>query len=222
MPARDLSKTHYCELCKKPFHPFKGRPGLFCSGICQKKGHKRRTLKTIEFDCQCCGKKTIHPIHWKSPHKFCSIQCMANIRGEKMAGENHPKWKGGSNRLGSGTICKRIKEKIKECQRCGSKDSLQTHHKIPVCERPDLAASPENIEIICVECHAKEHPKFAGMLLKKKTRFAKKCLGCEEEYLVTKAKFDKQKFCSIKCSVKNAKQVQMRKHEVKKRIRYQA
>lgn len=215
MPIKDLSKIHFCELCKKKFHPFKGRPGLFCSGICQKKGHKRRVLKTITFNCQCCNKETIQPIHWKSPHKFCSIQCMANIRGQNMSGKNHPRWNGGSNRTGSTTICNRIKKRIGKCKNCGCKDNLQIHHKIKVSERPDLAADENNIEILCVKCHAKEHPEYEGMLLRKKNRFSILCKWCEKEFFVIKSKIG-QKYCGLQCSIKNAKQKYMEKYEEKR------
>lgn len=212
MPVKDFSKTNICKYCKCKFHPRFQSKGLFCSLECSRKGRNFKKTKTITFNCEWCGKEKIHPLHWKSPNKYCSIQCMANARGEKMRGQNHPKWKGGSARQGSGTICKRIKQKIKQCQRCKSKKDLQVHHKIPVSERPDLAADPTNVEIICVECHAKEHPQYKGMLLKIKERFSGICSVCGIEYFDVKSRIEKRTCCSIKCSIKKAKLSYMRKY----------
>ena len=45
------------------------------------------------------------------------------------------------------------------CARCGASGvTLDAHHIIPKAERPDLAVDPANGEMLCVECHAKEHP----------------------------------------------------------------
>lgn len=212
MPAKDLSIVRFCKLCKKKFHPYKKRPGLFCSLPCQRKGRQMRPVIYREFKCLCCGIECKRPKHQtSSTFQFCSLQCMANIRGQNMSGNKHPRWKGGSNRTGSTTICKRIKESTTNCAKCGNKEYLQVHHKIPVSERPDLAANPQNIEIICVECHAKEHPKYEGMLLKKKRRFPVLCKGCRNEFFVIKSRME-QKFCGLQCSIKNAKENWMRKY----------
>lgn len=206
MVKKDFSKTNICKFCKKKFHPNIQGKGFFCSLECSRKGRAFKQTKTITFNCEWCGKEKTHPLYWKSPHKFCSIQCMANARGEKMRGENHPKWKGGSVRTECGPICRKIKKEIKECKRCGSREKLQIHHKIPVSERPDLAADETNIEIICVQCHAKEHPEYKGMLLKIKERFAGICTVCGNEYFDCKSKIEKRTCCSVKCSIKKAKE----------------
>lgn len=166
-----------------------------------------------EFFCERCGIFCKKPSWWRSENKFCSIQCMSIIRGKNTSGSAHYNWKGGDNRTGSHTICKRIKKEIGKCQKCDSKENLQIHHKIKVSERPDLASDPKNIEIICVQCHAKKHPEFEGMLLKIKKRYATNCVECGKEYLVKKYKLKTTKCCSTTCNVKRSKGIYMAKKE---------
>jgi len=210
----DKSKIEkICELCKKKFFPWKRSEGKFCGAICQRVGRKIRPAKMVEFSCKCCGGKVIRPKYDTDINtKFCSIQCMANVRGEGMRREKHYRWKGGDHRTGSRPLCDRIKKSVGKCEKCDSTQNLQTHHKIKVIDRPDLVADPSNIEVICVECHAQEHPEFAGMLLKKKTRYEEKCKRCESTFLVQKYKIGKRRFCSLQCSIKNAKEVWMVKY----------
>ena len=41
----------------------------------------------------------------------------------------------------------------KECECCGRTNRLQTHHKIPLHVRPELAADPSNMIRLCHWCH---------------------------------------------------------------------
>jgi predicted HTH transcriptional regulator len=41
----------------------------------------------------------------------------------------------------------------KECQRCGSNDEIEVHHR----DRNRSNNSPENLEVLCHECHMDEH-----------------------------------------------------------------
>lgn len=194
-----------CKWCGKEFRArkWKNRPGIFCCRECSDKGRKKREIKTITFKCEYCGKDATHRRSWKCPHRFCSVQCAAKWRGENYRGEKSPRWKGG---LGSRTIeerivVKRVKERQKECERCGSKEDLHGHHKIPVTERPDLRAIEENIEILCCECHANEHPEFLGMMTQKRSGKILKCPVCSKEYYVKASIVSKSKYCSRKCSL---------------------
>ncbi len=200
-----MSILKNCEYCKKEFlaRNWKNRPGKFCSQECQRKGRDFKEIKTITFKCECCGKEKTHPMHWKSPNKFCSIQCMAKIRGVNMRGNLHPRWNGGSLTRTPEERKAVLKAKLEIgcCERCGSNKRLHGHHKIPVSERPELGADPKNIEIICAECHAKEHPEYSGMLLREKSGVFLKCHICEKEYYKSKSSAEKSKYCSQKCSL---------------------
>ena len=43
------------------------------------------------------------------------------------------------------------------CEECNKRRNLEKHHKIPTSVRPDLMYDPENIELVCNECHHKIH-----------------------------------------------------------------
>ena len=194
--------TKICRECKKEFSCPKYRRGYFCSKECGAKGRKMRRVFYLEFKCTCCGKDCKKPKYdTDGSTKFCSIQCMANVRGQQMSGENHPKWAGGSNRTGITTICNRIKESIGKCEKCGSKEKIQTHHKIKVSERPELAKDPTNLEVLCVECHAKEHPEFQGMLLKKRFGSETICSTCNKSFYSPRYRKQIAKYCSRSCQM---------------------
>ena len=67
------------------------------------------------------------------------------------------------------------------------------------CDKTPLACDPENIEILCVNCHAKEHPEFKGMLLKKRFGEFIKCEICEKLFYIKKTKVEGRRFCNIDC-----------------------
>lgn len=49
------------------------------------------------------------------------------------------------------------------CVYCGSKENLQIHHKIPVSKGGNN--SDKNLETICVDCHAAQHPEYANLIM---------------------------------------------------------
>lgn len=82
--------------------------------------------------------------------------------------QNHPKWKGGISERPykvRKTIERLLKES-KECKDCKSKEALQGHHIIPYSTNPKLGCDVNNIEILCVYCHAKRHPDLKEFILK--------------------------------------------------------
>lgn len=192
-----------CAYCGSEFikRSSKKRPGKFCSIGCQRKGRNFKETILVFGKCLTCKKQFTQPKHWKSPCKYCSIPCMAEARGKNMRGKNHPNWKGGDERIGSVAICRKLKKEIGKCQRCGSKDQLHAHHKIKVKERPDLACDPTNIEIICAKCHAKEHPEYRGMLLRKRSGSYLNCQVCDKKFYVKKSKAARAKYCGMECSL---------------------
>jgi len=192
-----------CEYCQKEFmaRNWKNSPGKFCSPDCQRKGRNFKKTTYVYGKCKNCDKEFSQPKWWKGNVKFCSIQCMSKVRGKNMRGQNHPRWKGGSKRTGLPAICKQIKKEIRKCQKCSNERNLHVHHKIAVSERPDLAKDPANIEVLCAECHAKEHPEFKGMLLRKKSGIYKLCDVCEKEFYIPKYREKLAKYCSSICSL---------------------
>lgn len=86
-----------------------------------------------------------------------------------MRGENHPKWNGGSSERTHATrvVIRKIVKLRGKCERCGSTENLQGHHKEPYSRVADRRADPENVEVLCVNCHALEHPELVNFILKR-------------------------------------------------------
>ena len=53
--------------------------------------------------------------------------------------------------------CAMAHERGRFCGRCGSSDGLQAHHIVPRSRGWRYAADPDNIVILCHECHANLH-----------------------------------------------------------------
>lgn len=45
----------------------------------------------------------------------------------------------------------------KICMRCGTKEMLSVDHILPRSIRPDLALSPDNMQILCMRCNRLKH-----------------------------------------------------------------
>lgn len=49
------------------------------------------------------------------------------------------------------------------CERCGALNAREVHHKIHLTpaniSNPDIALNPDNLELLCHECHYAEHHK---------------------------------------------------------------
>ncbi len=193
-----------CKLCEKEFLSPPYRKGYFCSTTCQRKGRKFKQTELVHGKCEFCGKDFSQPKWWKSPAKFCSITCMSKVRGQNMRAEKHFRWKGGLKRPGKEKrAIKEAKQLYKKCQRCGSEKNLHGHHKIKYSERPDLCDVMENIEILCCQCHAKEHPELnfiAQPIVKNGTH--KNCVVCSTEFYVPRYLENVSKYCSNKCRQK--------------------
>ena len=201
-----LSKE--CRWCKKIFLSPPYRRGYFCSQECASKGRKMREIIYVEFKCQNCGIDCKKPkYNTSSTFSFCSIQCMSIVRGKNMQGENHPQWKGGFSRpqkeRKAVALAKSIKKK---CEKCGSKENLHGHHKIKYSERPDLCDVVENIEVLCSQCHAKEHPELEGFIsipvIRKGVYLT--CKVCEKKFYVPQYRKN-DIYCSKKCTLKYQK-----------------
>lgn len=101
-------------------------------------------------------------------------------RGEKLRGERHYRWNGGSSKLNASirlmTENRRWMDAVKardgKCVRCGSADDLESHHKRGLADlvqtygiksREDARAHAavlwdiDNGETLCRPCHYAEH-----------------------------------------------------------------
>ena len=203
-----------CAYCKKEFlaRNWKNRPGKFCNAICRSKGRNHET-KMVYSKCQLCNKEFSQPLWWKSPAKFCSIKCMSKVRGQNMQGIKHPNWKGGFSRPHKERkAVKLAKEKRKKCELCGSVKDLHGHHKVKFSERRDLCDVLENIQVLCSQCHAKEHPEInciSRPILRKGVYL--NCEICDKEYYVPKYREKTSTCCSQKCSLKKATKIRYKK-----------
>jgi hypothetical protein len=86
---------------------------------------------------------------------------MAIWRGRQMRGAKHPNWKGGiSNRpYAVRKVIETKKKEVGRCEVCGATESLQGHH------------IGEKIRVLCVHCHADQHPKLKGFIMASKKQW---------------------------------------------------
>ncbi len=61
-----------------------------------------------------------------------------------------------------GGMCQRCMERIRAGWGIRPNRATMVHHIIPLEERPDLALRLENLQSLCAECHAREHPEKGG------------------------------------------------------------
>lgn len=160
-----------CPVCSKEFNRphahLRGKTSC-CSYECSRKIKPKRTKVVIDYICQGCGKPFQRRKGYSGPGKYCSRICRCKYAPLKK--DKHHKWKGGvSERIWDSrkAIKDRFKE-IKSCERCGSSDNLQGHHKKSYADHPELRANMDNIEILCTRCHADEHPRLRGMIYRTK------------------------------------------------------
>lgn len=118
-------------------------------------------------------------LHWLRKHKI-PRRDMSEIRAEKhwgMSGEDNamfgkrgeevPNWKGGVTaerqafyssigwKKARKAVYKRDKHK---CQRCGDKENLHIHHIVSFANE-ELRADPNNLILLCADCHHWVHSK---------------------------------------------------------------
>ena len=192
-----------CEYCNKEFlaRNLKHRPGRFCSIFCQRKGRNRKKEEIILFKCENCQKEVTRPKRREKEKMFCSVQCMAIVRGQNMRGQNNHKWKGGKKRPSKEKVAiNYLKKTIGKCEKCGEKKNLHGHHKIPYSKRKDLCAELENIQILCISCHALEHPELNFIERPIIYRGEKiNCKICNKEVYTYQSRKYLKKYCSNEC-----------------------
>lgn len=99
---------------------------------------------------------------------------------------------------------KAIADAIKDagkCQRCGTEDDLQGHHVIPRSKAPLFASLQSNIEVLCANCHAAEHPEWGAMIARprRRTGVMLECRHCGKPFYVKRSRAKKVHHCSKKC-----------------------
>lgn len=150
-----------CNYCGKEFSPDIHDPGKFCSRSCASKSRKgipqkKRTKRIIRV-CAYCSKefqRIISDPESKTGFYFCSRTCkdLGQRVESNLPGLRPKHYKDGSN------YYKEIAFRTypKKCNRCGYDkiiDILQVHHK----DRNHKNKTPENLEIVCPNCHEEEH-----------------------------------------------------------------
>jgi hypothetical protein len=153
-----------CRYCGIEFYARHDRLGIYCNRSCSRKDKPQKNFRILK-SCTVCAKEFSVKRHRLKTALYCSPSCR---RKRMPSGINHPRWNNGISERphSSRQAIIELRKAIKECQKCNGNYRLQGHHIIPYAERPDLANQKENIVILCIFCHAKEHPKFANLILK--------------------------------------------------------
>ncbi len=152
-----------CEFCKKEFYARRDRMGKFCSKSCSSSLKPKRYLRIFR-KCIICDISYEIKLYRKNISLYCSNGCRRRGMPKK---EMHSNWKGGFSRTwkSRGVIKKLIKLKNK-CEKCFSTKNLQGHHIIHYSKDKTLREDENNIQILCIYCHAKEHPNISKFILK--------------------------------------------------------
>lgn len=152
-----LKKT--CLHCSKEFLARKDRPGKYCSMSCasKQKPHKKYRIK---LKCKECSNEFEVKRYRAKSARFCSRKCLAINRGLRMRKEKHPKWKGGiTHRPFQIRKLNELKKiEIGKCEICGNQENLQAHH------RHGYMIDSSEIQILCLDCHAKQHPRLKNFI----------------------------------------------------------
>lgn len=205
--ARQGSIERQCTVCGASFRIFpchlRAGGGIYCSMICQRKGRPRRERVVLTKTCRECGQQFMVRKGYGGTGAYCSNECRAIGNGRRMRADNHPNWKGGKGRLGTEkTVIRRLIRERGACERCGDTSDLQGHHILQRSERPDLAAEPTNIKVLCASCHAGHHPKQAAMIDRgrQRTGAAVSCRCCGEAFYVEPRRVAVAQYCSYACT----------------------
>lgn len=197
-----------CPQCKQEFVTFLSiakRPGTHCCcWACEIRLHPRKPRLRVVKQCLNCGKDFEVAVGRKNKASYCSRPC-ANIY---QRGENAANYKHGKSDLPRRNSRKVILQCIAAhgcCARCGATDNLQGHHIKSYAKFPDLRNEPTNIEVLCGNCHATEHPAWANMIARPRIRSGKThaCVVCNAPFYV-KPSHEKygRRCCSNECARK--------------------
>lgn len=211
-----------CAVCGKTFKTYKcwakrKNGSSFCSRECQYVGKSKKPPTFITAVCKFCGKEFRRTVSNAGKLAYCSNKCRFSGVGLELSGENHwtakkdhpisgsahHNWKGGKSKGRGKTkgVIFRAKKEVGKCERCGSTSDLQGHHKKSFAANVEMRAARENIEILCANCHAVEHPRMAPMISRPrlKTGTILACVVCGKEYYRPQSLVYKSRYCSKEC-----------------------
>jgi hypothetical protein len=207
-----------CPVCQKQFWRYNAHirnKTHCCSQRCSQTIKPRRSKVMLTATCLMCGKQFSRRKGVGNPMKYCSGSCLGKAvwamrvaRGEKhpcpiMSGPDNHMWKGGVAPRSTETraVCRRKIREVGHCERCGSTEKLHAHHKEHHASAPGRRADPSNIEVLCTNCHAAEHPQTAAMLSfpRKRTGVTINCLLCGKARYVEPRLAQSAKYCSWAC-----------------------
>ena len=160
-----------CQVCQVDFETWRNwaarGQGKYCSYKCAGLGRLKRPKTLIVADCLECGRAFSYRKGRGGTGQYCSVQCKAIVNGRNHSREKHPRWKGGTSKR-SYVVRRAIAERkkaIKTCEECGVAGILQGHHILEHANYLEYRSLEDNIMILCIPCHAKQHPDLESFIL---------------------------------------------------------
>ena len=195
-----------CEGCGETFLRKKSNirgNTVCCSYKCSHMVARRQktSAATVNAVCKHCGDSFSKPLARASKNlSYCSRKCQtAALLAARWAGHQVVSKRPHAVRLAIADCV----SKVGQCERCGQTQDLHGHHIVPISKRPDLGADPTNIEVLCRECHAKEHPDLKIIAIPRpKTGYSISCEECGTERYVFPSLKGVAKYCGNKCRMK--------------------
>ena len=152
--CKNDTNIRLCAVCGKVLS---GGRTKFCSKECLAIGKKYKKKKNVEIVCQWCGKSFIG----RSDRKYCSPVCLGEHNKNKriqlfLSGKYR---QNPNNKLPKSIRDYLYKKSNYKCELCGyegyniktGKTILQIHHK----DGDASNSAPDNVQVICPNCHAK-------------------------------------------------------------------
>lgn len=175
-------------------------PDMTCGTSCSAalKNSKTKYVPRKSLTCESCGEGFEVTAARYHKARFCSDAC----KNTHQQGVGHPNWKGGVSRT------RRERDIIEAriaaegcCEECGATRCLQGHHIKWRSTHPDLREDPENIQVLCVPCHAAKHPDIAALIDQQQPRTGaiKRCAACDSEFYVKRSRLGAAFYCSRPC-----------------------
>jgi 5-methylcytosine-specific restriction endonuclease McrA len=130
------------EIYRRPVELKRNNGRVFCGGECYGKSCRK------ERPCIVCGKLILSGLNKKT----CSRGCANTHRKGIQYKINSPRDKVKTLRI---IKIRLFDDRGKKCERCGydGYEILQIHHK----DKNKFNNKPDNLEVVCPNCHAKEH-----------------------------------------------------------------
>jgi hypothetical protein len=172
----EMAKTRYaaCMECRSEAQKVAGITAAqhLALGLARKKGFNYRDGHKDSPETKAKRSATLKQVHADNP-------LIAIERGKKTRGANNYNWKGGASKLNvsirqmheNRKWMDAVKARDGACVRCGSKDRLESHHKVDLADllvrygikdrdgarACDALWDLSNGETLCEQCHYAEH-----------------------------------------------------------------